>query len=145
MPRLAMSASSVGIVFECSWRVCVECSWRVCFECSWRVWAIVAVRLVSHPTLSSPPQSHPKFSTVADLQPLLYNRALQMSDAKAPQRMRLADAVDQGIIANQTLAYFIGRTYQFMTRVGITDQRLRFRQHLQVEGFLKSCECQRQL
>lgn len=69
---------------------------------------------------------------MSDLQPLLYSRALQMSDAKAPQRMRLGDAVSQGIIANETLAYFIGRTYQFMTRVGITDARLRFRQHLQV-------------
>ncbi len=77
-------------------------------------------------------QSHPKFASVADLQPLLYSRALQMSDEKLPKRMRLGDAVSQGIIANETLAYFIGRTYLFMVRIGVSDDKLRFRQHLQV-------------
>ena len=53
-----------------------------------------------------------------------------MSAEKLPQAMRLGDAVSQGIIANQTLAYFIGRTYLFLKRIGIDPKRLRFRQHL---------------
>ena len=75
-------------------------------------------------------QDHPKFSNVAGEQPLLFSRALQMSEEKQPQAMRLGDAVSQRIIANETLAYFIGRTYLFLKRVGIDSKRLRFRQHL---------------
>ncbi len=36
----------------------------------------------------------------------------------------------QGIIANETLAYFIGRTWLFFNKVGIDPARMRFRQHL---------------
>ena len=78
-------------------------------------------------------KSHPKFKTVADVDPLLYSRALQLGAEKKPQRMKLGDAVTQGIIANETLAYFIGRTYLFCTKIGLNPDRVRFRQHLQHE------------
>eukprot|EP00877_Chromochloris_zofingiensis_P008694 jgi/Chrzof1/4078/Cz13g19120.t1 len=78
-------------------------------------------------------KSHAKFSNVADLAPLLFSRELQMSEAKKPQPMALGNAVKQGIIANETLAYFIGRTWLFFKRVGIDPARMRFRQHLQHE------------
>ena len=38
-----------------------------------------------------------------------------------------------GTIANETLAYFIGRCYLFLQAVGVDTKRLRFRQHLQHE------------
>lgn len=41
-----------------------------------------------------------------------------MGEEKKAQRMSLGDAVAQGIIANETLAYFIGRTYLFCTQAG---------------------------
>ena len=61
-------------------------------------------------------QSHPKFSSVEDLEPLLYSKALQKDTSKQPEAMSLKAAVQQKIIANQTLAYFIGRTYLFLVR-----------------------------
>ena len=57
-------------------------------------------------------------------------RDLQMGDEKKPKPMRLGDAVATGIIANETLAYFIGRTWLFFKRIGINPERMRFRQHL---------------
>lgn len=54
-------------------------------------------------------------------------------DEKKPKPMRLGDAVANKVIANETLAYFIGRTWLFFCRVGINPQRMRFRQHLQHE------------
>ncbi|KAL4457919.1 hypothetical protein ABPG75_012784 [Micractinium tetrahymenae] len=78
-------------------------------------------------------KSHPKFQSVAEVAPLLYSRALQMGEEKKPQRMALGDAVSKGIIANETLAYFIGRTYLFAQRIGLNPDRVRFRQHLQHE------------
>ena len=62
-------------------------------------------------------QSHPKFKNVAGEAPLLYSRALQMGEEKKAARMALGEAVAQGIIANETLAYFIGRTYLFCMQV----------------------------
>ena len=56
-----------------------------------------------------------------------------MGEEKKPKPMRLGDAVARGIIANETLAYFIGRTWLFFKRVGVNPQRMRFRQHLQHE------------
>ena len=64
---------------------------------------------------------------MADLQPLLYSRQLQMGEAKRAEHTRLGDAVSCGVIANETLGYFIGRTHLFMLRVGINPKRLRFR------------------
>lgn len=61
-------------------------------------------------------QSHPKFSTVEDLEPLLYSKALQKDTSKQPEEMTLKEAVQQRIIANETLAYFIGRTFLFLVR-----------------------------
>ena len=78
-------------------------------------------------------KSHPKFQYIANEEPFLYSRALQMGEEKQPKRIQLGKAVEEGIIANETLAYFIGRTYQFCERIGLNTDRVRFRQHLQHE------------
>lgn len=75
-------------------------------------------------------QKHPKFETVAAQTPLLYSRELQMGEEKKARPMSLGEAVTKGFIANETLGYFIGRTFLFLVRVGINPERLRFRQHL---------------
>lgn len=43
--------------------------------------------------------------------------------------MTLDDAVKQGVIENETLAYFMARTYLFLISVGISGDAIRFRQH----------------
>ena len=53
-----------------------------------------------------------------------------MGDEKKPKPLSLGEAVSKGIIANETLAYFIGRTWLFFKRIGINPERMRFRQHL---------------
>ncbi|KAI3818954.1 hypothetical protein L1987_12776 [Smallanthus sonchifolius] len=48
---------------------------------------------------------------------------------------------NEGIVNNQTLAYFIGRVYLFLTRLGIDEERLRFRQHLPNEMAHYAADC----
>jgi len=48
--------------------------------------------------------------------------AVQLGAEKKAQRRALGDAVEAGVIANETLAYFIGRTYLFMERIGINTE-----------------------
>lgn len=86
-------------------------------------------------------QDHPKFQSIADEAPLLYSRELQMGTEKKPHPMKLGEAVQKGIIGSQTLAYFIGRTYLFMKKIGMDPQRLRFRQHLQNEMAHYASDC----
>ncbi|XP_071701928.1 glycine--tRNA ligase, mitochondrial 1-like [Rutidosis leptorrhynchoides] len=77
-------------------------------------------------------KSHPKFSKVSKLEFLMFPRDEQLSGQSA-KRICLGDAVSKGIVNNETLAYFIGRVYVFLTRLGIDEKRLRFRQHLENE------------
>jgi len=86
-------------------------------------------------------KSHPRFVEVADLTPLLYTRDLQMGPTKKPAALRLGDAVAQGLIANETLGYFIGRTYMFFQAAGLDMNKVRFRQHLAHEMAHYSTDC----
>ncbi|KAM0862244.1 hypothetical protein ACQ4PT_045375 [Festuca glaucescens] len=85
-------------------------------------------------------KSHPKFADVANLEFLMFPRELQLSGESA-KLLKLADAVSKGTVNNETLGYFIGRVYLFLTRLGIDKSRLRFRQHLPNEMAHYAADC----
>ena len=62
----------------------------------------------------------------------LFPREKQVGDGRTVE-MTLGDAVAGGVIDNQTLAYFVGRTSLYLLRCGIKPAGLRFRQHLKTE------------
>lgn len=55
--------------------------------------------------------------------------------------MTLEQAVANGTIDNETLAYFMARTYSFLVNVGISPEAIRFRQHRDDEmaHYAKDC------
>lgn len=53
----------------------------------------------------------------------------------------MGDAVKQGIVNNETLGYFMARTYLFLLRVGIQPEKMRFRQHLLTEMAHYASDC----
>uniref|UniRef100_A0A671WEB5 Glycine--tRNA ligase n=1 Tax=Sparus aurata TaxID=8175 RepID=A0A671WEB5_SPAAU len=83
---------------------------------------------------------HPKFSNVADLDIMLYSSKAQTSGQSA-QIWKLGDAVEQGVINNSVLGYFIGRIYLYLTKVGVAKDKLRFRQHMDNEMAHYACDC----
>ncbi|CAL0314607.1 unnamed protein product [Lupinus luteus] len=85
-------------------------------------------------------KSHPKYSEVADLEFFMFPRQEQVSGQSA-KRIRLGEAVSKGIVNNETLGYFIGRVYLFLTHLGIDKERLRFRQHLANEMAHYAADC----
>ncbi|XP_011036186.1 PREDICTED: glycine--tRNA ligase 1, mitochondrial [Populus euphratica] len=85
-------------------------------------------------------KSHPKYSEVADLEFLMFPREQQVSGQSA-KKIRLGEAVSKGIVNNETLGYFIGRVYLFLTCLGIDKDRLRFRQHLANEMAHYAADC----
>lgn len=85
-------------------------------------------------------KDHPKFQNVADLHLCLYSAKAQVSGQSA-RKMRLGDAVEQGVINNSVLGYFIGRIYLYLTKVGVSPDKLRFRQHMENEMAHYACDC----
>uniref|UniRef100_A0AAV2L786 Glycine--tRNA ligase n=1 Tax=Knipowitschia caucasica TaxID=637954 RepID=A0AAV2L786_KNICA len=83
---------------------------------------------------------HPKFSNVADLDIMLYSSKAQTSGQSA-HIMRLGDAVEQGVINNSVLGYFIGRIYLYLLKVGLSKDKVRFRQHMENEMAHYACDC----
>jgi len=85
-------------------------------------------------------KNHKKFANVRGLTFFMYPRPQQM-EASGAIELNIGQAVDEGIIANETLGYFIARTYLFLVQAGIDHNRLRFRQHLQHEMAHYACDC----
>uniref|UniRef100_A0A673CG54 Glycine--tRNA ligase n=1 Tax=Sphaeramia orbicularis TaxID=375764 RepID=A0A673CG54_9TELE len=83
---------------------------------------------------------HPKFSNVADLEITLFSSKAQTSGQSA-QVVRLGDAVEQGVINNSVLGYFIGRIYLYLVKVGLSKDKVRFRQHMENEMAHYACDC----
>jgi glycyl-tRNA synthetase len=77
-------------------------------------------------------KDHPKFATVANLKVNLYGRSQQLTTFE-PVLVTIGDAVAEGIVANQTLGYFIARTHLFVEKLGLNLNHVRFRQHLEHE------------
>jgi glycyl-tRNA synthetase len=85
-------------------------------------------------------KKHPKFARVSNLVLNLFPREDQLT-TKTTIQMTIGDAVKKGIVANETLGYFIARTYLFLTSAGIKKDRLRFRQHLRDEMAHYATDC----
>ncbi|VAH32008.1 unnamed protein product [Triticum turgidum subsp. durum] len=85
-------------------------------------------------------KSHPKFCDVSDLEFLMFPREDQLTGRSAT-RLRLGEAVSEGTVKNETLGFFIGRVYLFLTQLGIDKDRLRFRQHLPNEMAHYAADC----
>ena len=87
-------------------------------------------------------KQHHKFQRVKDMMLPLYSSDNQVKNNRFIIRdLTLGDAVAQGVIDNETLAYFMARTYQFLTNIGINAEAIRFRQHRpdEMAHYAKDC------
>ena len=77
----------------------------------------------------------PKFKNVKD-QVLPF-----VPSSGAPRKMSLGDAVKNGVIVNEVLAYFMWLTYKFAVDLGLDPARLRLRQHEETEMAHYASDC----
>ncbi len=68
-------------------------------------------------------KKHPNFQQYKDFSIKLVDKMDE------EHNISLGEAVEKGIIAHELLAYFIGRTAEFLIKAGIKKDKLRFRQH----------------
>ncbi len=84
-------------------------------------------------------KTHPRFDEVKDISMKFYSQAAQ--ERGEPEEMTFGEAVDRGVVAHQALAYYVARTYQFLLAVGVSPERLRFRQHKSDEMAHYAADC----
>uniref|UniRef100_A0A915E3P4 glycine--tRNA ligase n=1 Tax=Ditylenchus dipsaci TaxID=166011 RepID=A0A915E3P4_9BILA len=85
-------------------------------------------------------KKHAKFSKVANVVMTLFTACDQV-DNKGTKTMTIGEAVEQGIVDNETLGYYMARTHLFLESVGVHKDKLRFRQHMSTEmaHYAKDC------
>jgi glycyl-tRNA synthetase len=84
---------------------------------------------------------HERFDEVRDVVLGLLDRNVQASGSTQLRKITVGEAVAAGIIANETLGYFVARIYQFLVKIGIDTTRLRFRQHMANEMAHYAADC----
>lgn len=86
-------------------------------------------------------KKHDRFDEIKDVELELLDRHVQASGSTKLTTMRVGDAVSQGVIANETLGYFLARISLFLIKIGIDPTRLRFRQHMSNEMAHYATDC----
>lgn len=84
-------------------------------------------------------KTHPGFKRIASTELNFFSQKGQ--EVGRTERMTLKDAVEKGIIAHEFLAYCLHLTYQYLLRVGVSHEKLRFRQHLKDEMAHYAADC----
>lgn len=84
---------------------------------------------------------HERFHEVRDVVLILLDRHVQEAGSSTTTRLTVGEAVEKGVIANETLGYFIARIYLFLLKIGINPERLRFRQHMGNEMAHYATDC----
>jgi glycyl-tRNA synthetase len=88
--------------------------------------------------------SHVRFDEVRNAPLLsLLSCSAQEAGKSEPTRMSAGEAVKKGVIANETLAYFLARVHLFLARIGVDVDggRMRFRQHMGNEMAHYASDC----
>jgi glycyl-tRNA synthetase len=86
-------------------------------------------------------KSHPRFEEVAELVLPFLPSPNQLAGSSTATLMTVRDAVSKKIVDNETLGYFLARTAQYMWKIGVNKERLRFRQHLPNEMSHYASDC----
>ncbi|KAF2721283.1 glycyl-tRNA synthetase [Polychaeton citri CBS 116435] len=86
-------------------------------------------------------KKHSKFASVREIKLPLLSRHVQTGGGSTPTEISIGEAVDTKLVDNETLGYFLVRIMQFMQRIGIDMEKLRFRQHMQNEMAHYAADC----
>ena len=86
-------------------------------------------------------KGHKKFNSIKDLKLPLWSAKNQLSGKSIENDITLGEAVEKKIIDNETLGYFLGKTYLFLIEIGIQKEGIRFRQHTPKEMAHYASDC----
>ncbi|TYT63667.1 glycine--tRNA ligase [Natrialba swarupiae] len=88
-----------------------------------------------------PEEDEPDLESVADVEVTLYPASEQNSEDGSEIETTIGDAVSEGIIGDEWVAYFLGVAKPWYDSVGVDMDRFRFRQHLSGERAHYAADC----
>jgi glycyl-tRNA synthetase len=88
-----------------------------------------------------PERDEPDLSSVADIEVQLYPATEQTADDGKIVETTIGAAVEDGVIANAWIGYYLGIAYEWYDSVGVDMERFRFRQHLSGERAHYAADC----
>ena len=86
-------------------------------------------------------KKHPRFHEVQDVELVLLNRKTQLEGRTDVEKMSIGKAVATGLVDNETLGYFLARIHLFLKRLGVDQDKVRFRQHMANEMAHYAADC----
>lgn len=86
-------------------------------------------------------QTHPLFSSISECCLPLLTEKFQLLNENTVKIINVKNAVDEGIIVNEIMGYFLTIVYNFVKKLGIPDSSIRFRQHLSNELAHYAVQC----
>ncbi len=88
-----------------------------------------------------PDEDEPDLESVEDVTVTLYPAYEQQAEDGTPIKTTIGEAVADGIIANEWVAYFLGISKPWYDAIGVDMDRFRFRQHLAGERAHYAADC----
>lgn len=85
-------------------------------------------------------KKHAKYDSIKGINLNLYSAQNQMN-GESFKNISLEEAVNDGIVANEVLAYFLARIHLFMLKIGMDPNKIRFRQHMSNEMAHYATDC----
>ncbi len=85
-------------------------------------------------------KEHPNFTRYADYAMPLFSVKHQ-ERGEEPVTLTMRKAVDSGVVLSEYIAYYLALTHEFMVRIGIDAEKIRFRQHQQDEQAHYAADC----
>ncbi len=87
-----------------------------------------------------PTQTEPPLEQVADVEVPLYSAPAQEADGTL-QEIPVQEAVDEGIIGDPWIGYYLGLAREWYAAIGVDMDRFRYRQHLAGERAHYAADC----
>lgn len=84
---------------------------------------------------------HPRFAEVKDTVLSFLPKDVQEAGSNQLVEKTVGEAVESGMVDNETLGYFLARIYYFLMKIGVDAKRLRFRQHMSNEMAHYASDC----
>ncbi len=106
--------------------------------------ALVRVREFTQAELElfvDPEADEPPLDRVAEVEVPLYSAAAQNDEDGGLQHLSVREAVDEGVIGDPWIAFYLGLSKRWYERIGIDMDRFRYRQHLTGERAHYAADC----
>ncbi|WP_380674720.1 glycine--tRNA ligase [Salinigranum sp. GCM10025319] len=88
-----------------------------------------------------PETDEPDLSSVADIEARLYPATEQVDDDGEVIETTIGEAVEEGVIGNAWIGYYLGIAYEWYESIGVDMDRFRYRQHLAGERAHYAADC----